>query len=147
MQPPSFGFLWGLDVGVDEDVAVVNSFISSCTIDERPMQSSKLLEGELPASMHLPYYLLMHLPNLDSVLLLPVLAFFPTPHHWSWLPQRNSRAAAGVLRRRIRTSDIQLQAGSGTIPEHAQGAVLRRARCKGGTWIVEVLPAGRQHKS
>jgi hypothetical protein len=40
MQPTSFGFLWGLDVGVDEDVAVVNSFISSCTIDERPMQSS-----------------------------------------------------------------------------------------------------------
>ena len=44
MQPSSYGFLWGLDVGVDKAVAVVNSFISSCTIHERPMQSSNSLK-------------------------------------------------------------------------------------------------------
>jgi len=44
MQPSSYGFLWGLVVGVDEAMAVVNSFISSCTIDERPMQSSHSLK-------------------------------------------------------------------------------------------------------
>lgn len=97
-------------------------------IDKRPIPSSNSLKElsnslkELPPAGQYAPPILSHRPSqLWFAAVASCSAFSPTPHRWNWLLQCNSETAAGILRRRFRTSDIQPWADSGTIPEHTQG--------------------------